>query len=257
MLAKERHAAITELVKTNHIVFIGELAKRFDTSLETARRDLETLQDQGIVRRIHGGAVLSDTYPPSALTAQEENSYPQKKAIGRTAASLVSDGDTIFLAIGSTIREMAFYLKNKKELTVITNSILVINELINTDVKVIVLGGVLNNNEEMIYSYSTEQMLEQYYVDKAFFSCGGIFQNNITDYGETLDRYKLAQHSKKMILLADSRKFGRTAKIKSCSFDIVDTVVVDTEINSQYLDYLQHQKINILLASTDEQENIT
>ncbi len=252
MLIKERHAAIIDLLKTNNIVIIGELAKRFDISLETARRDLEALQDQGLVRRIHGGAVLADNCTASSLSPRK-NSYPQKQAIGEKAASLVHDGDTIFLAIGSTVHEMALHLKDKKELTVITNSILVINELINTDVKVIVLGGVLNNNEQMIYSYTTEQMLEQYYVDKAFFSCGGIFQENITDYGDTLDRFKLSRHSKKMVLLVDSEKFGRTARNRSCSLDIIDTLVVDSDITDEHLNYLKQHNINTILASVKEQ----
>lgn len=248
MLIKERHAAIVELLKANNLVIIGDLAKRFDISLETARRDLEALQDQGIVRRIHGGAVLADSY---TSTGPLKNSYPQKQAIGKKAASLVHEGDTIFLAIGSTVHELAINLKDRKELTVITNSILVINELINTNVKVIVLGGDLNNNEQMIYSYTTEQMMEQYFVDKAFFSCGGIYEDNITDYGDTLDRFKLAKHSKKMFLLVDSEKFGRTARNRSCSLDIIDTLIVDSDITKENLDFLKQHKVHTLLAPFD------
>ncbi len=155
MTMKERHTAILDLAKTNNIVFIGELAQLFDISLETARRDLEALQDEGYVRRIHGGAVLSDTFPSAPLSLEGKSRHQYKSAIGRIASSLVNDGDTIFLAEGSTVREMASFLKTKNELTVITNSILVVNELINTDIKVIILGGLLIRNEEMIYSHDT------------------------------------------------------------------------------------------------------
>lgn len=251
MTMKERHSAILDLAKTNNIVFIGELAQLFDISLETARRDLEALQDEGYVRRIHGGAVLSDTFPSTPLSLAENNGQQHKSCIGRIASSLVNDGDTIFLAEGSTVQEMSSFLKTKKELTVITNSILVVNELINTDIKVIILGGLLIPNEEMVYSHATEKMLEQYYVDKTFFSCGGISACDITDYGDALDRYSLAKHSRKMILLADSDKFGRTAKFKTCDFETIDTLVVDDQIDSSYLDLLKNQNVNVIMAQTN------
>lgn len=248
MLARERQAAITELVKINNIVLIGQIAKEFGVSLETARRDLEALQDQGVVKRIHGGAILSDMSTVAAPSQPTPSSYSGKKAIGIQAASLIKEGETIFLDTGTTTLEVAHHLKSMRELTVITNSITIINELINTNIKVIVLGGTLKNDEQMIYSYATEQMFSQYFVDKAFFSCGGVSDNGVTDYGETLDRYNIARHSKNTILLADSGKFGRTAKIKACDLDVVDILIVDDNIDRKYVDKLKKKKVQVILA---------
>lgn len=259
MLARERHAAIEERVRANNIILIGEISNLFGVSLETARRDLETLQDQGIVKRIHGGAVLASMPKPGKRSNPVKNSsYSEKKAIGIAAAALVNHGETIFLGNGTTAREMAHNLKNLKDLTVLTNSIMVVNELINSNVKLIILGGVLKNDEQIIYCHTTEQMLENYYMDKAFFSCGGITDKGVTDYGDVLDRMKMAEHSQEMILLVDSGKFGRNAKFKVCDIDVLDKVVVDANINPQHLARLHKQNVEVVLApipaQADEEE---
>ena len=250
MLARDRHAAIENLVRANNIILIGEIANKFDVSLETARRDLETLQDMGIVRRIHGGAVLVSASGPSSANNPHtnNNSYSEKKGIGFHAASLVGHGETLFLGNGTTVLEMAHHLKSLKDLTVITNSIMIVNALINSDVKLIVLGGTLKNNEQIIYSHDTEQAFEKYYVDKAFFSCGGISDKGVTDYGDVLDRNRLAEHTQEMILLADSGKFGRNAKVKVCNTSILDKVIVDSNVDPKHLVKLYKQGIEVILV---------
>lgn len=250
MLARERHAAIEELVRANNIILIGEIANMFDVSLETARRDLETLQDQGVVRRIHGGAVLVTASKEAGTSSPARNSsYSEKKAIGVKAASLVNHGETIFLGNGTTVLEMARNLKSLKDLTVVTNSIMVINALISSSVNLIVLGGNLKNNEQIICSSVTMQSFENYYVDKAFFGCGGITGNCVTDYGgDILNRHTLAEHTQEMVLLADSGKFGRYAKYKVCDVDLLDKVVVDTNIDPQHLANLQRLGVEVLLS---------
>lgn len=259
MLARERHAAIEELVRANNIILIGEISNMFDVSLETARRDLETLQDQGVVRRIHGGAVLVTASKETGPSSHTRNSsYSEKKAIGLKAASLVNHGETIFLGNGTTVLEMARNLKSLKDLTVVTNSIMVVNALINSNVNLIILGGKLKNNEQIICSSVTMQSFENYYVDKAFFSCGGITGNCVTDYGDNgdiLNRHLLAEHTQEMILLADSGKFGRYAKYKVFNVDLLDKVVVDTNIDPQHLSNLHDLGVEVLLSPVLAQTN--
>lgn len=257
MLARERHAAIEELVRANNIILIGEIANMFDVSLETARRDLETLQDQGVVRRIHGGAVLVTPSKEASISSHARNSsYSEKKAIGVKAASLVNHGETIFLGNGTTVLEMARNLKCLKDLTVVTNSIMVVNALINSNVNLIILGGNLKNNEQIICSSVTMQSFENYYVDKAFFSCGGITGNCVTDYGDILNRHMLAEHTQEMVLLADSGKFGRYAKYKVFNADLLDKVVVDTNIDPKHLSSLHELGVEVLLSPVLAQAGI-
>ena len=248
MQAGERHETIINLVKENNIILIGEISNTFGVSLETARRDLEALQDMGIVKRIHGGAV----YVGEGSGTDVIDSYLEKKSIGICAAKHVNNGDTLFIDVGSTTLELARNLKSFKELTVITNSLPVINELVNTDVHVIVLGGELRSNEQFIYNNTTEQMISNYFVDKAFFSCGGLrFDDGITDYGAVISRANIRHQSKEMILLADSSKFGHNANIKACSLDIIDRIIVDSNISSSDLSRLRKYNFAIDIADTD------
>ena len=153
---------------------------------------------------------------------------------------------------------MARNLKSLKDLTVVTNSIMVVNALINSNVNLIILGGKLKNNEQIICSSVTMQSFENYYVDKAFFSCGGITGNCVTDYGDNgdiLNRHLLAEHTQEMILLADSGKFGRYSKYKVFNVDLLDKVVVDTNIDPQHLSNLHDLGVEVLLSPVLAQTN--
>jgi len=255
MTAKERHSRILEILKENNVIRIREIAEAFDVSQETARRDLETLQEQNLVKRIHGGAILvsNGRGENSLYSSNASLSHAEKVAIGKKAATLVKNGETILLDTGSTVLEMARNLKKHKNLTVITSSLAVVDELIRTDVNIIMLGGDVKNDEQCVYSQDTEMMFDRYFVDKAFFSCGGItFTDGITDYGEILNRHKIAAHSAETILIADSGKFGRNARYKACPLELIDKIVVDNRISEQQLSELTKYNIEVILADVDE-----
>ena len=135
MLARERHEIIIETLKNTHIIKITDIVKRFDVSNETARRDLEALQNQKLVKRIYGGAVL--TAPPSAeqYISRPMISQREKSAIGRACAAMINDGDTILIDTGTTMLEVARNL-NHFNITVITNSLPIINELASSNATV-------------------------------------------------------------------------------------------------------------------------
>ncbi|MBR4120159.1 MAG: DeoR/GlpR transcriptional regulator [Spirochaetales bacterium] len=240
MLAQERYAAIMKMIRETNIVKIGDIATKLKVSNETARRDLETLQDQKLLKRVHGGAVLIDPITdsePSQLTFSKAGiSIEEKAAIGRAAAEMVRNGETIFLDIGSTTLQIARNLKMRSNLTVITNSIDIINELAGTNVDVIVLGGKLAKDDLHISSPITETMFEYYNVDRSFISCGGISRNgDITDYSDLLlNRKVVRDHSNRLILVADSGKFGKKAMIKACDIKMMDTVITDTNLSEEY-----------------------
>lgn len=253
MLAKDRHAAILNILHENNLIRIGEIAREFDVSQETARRDLEILQEQNLVKRIHGGAILNNgRYGAPPGDAGKGYIQAEKIAIGKKAAGLVRNGETIFLDIGTTVLEMARNLKNHHDLTVITYSLTVVSELMNTKNNIIMLGGEVRGDEQFVYSTDTEQMFDRFFVDKAFFSCGGItFKDGVTDYGVTMNRVNLASHASEMVLLADSGKFGRNARYKTCPLEIINTVVVDGNMDEQNLAELNSLGKRVIIAQVD------
>lgn len=240
MQARDRHAFILEVLGENNMIRINEIARTCDVSQETARRDLEILQEQGLVKRIHGGAIMNMSPRSAASTETVCFNQEEKMAIGRLAATTVHNGETIFLDTGTTVLELARNLKRHHGLTVITYSIAVLNELLNSNCRIIMLGGEVRSDEQFVYSQETEQMFSRYFVERAFFSCGGItFRDGITDYGPTINRESLAAHSTEMILLADSNKFNKNAQYKSCELDLVDTFIIDSRIDEQTFGKLQ------------------
>lgn len=253
MIAQERYAAILMMIRETNIVKIGDIAEKLKVSNETARRDLETLQDQGLLKRVHGGAVLTDPLidvNSSVISLKPEISYQEKAAIGKVAASIIRNGETIFLDIGMTTLQIARNIKSLKDLTVITTSLNIINELAGSSVNVIILGGKLIKDDLHIAAPFTEEIFSRYYIDRAFIGCGGLTMNgDITDYSDlTLRREIVKNHSDKMILTADSGKFGKKALFKVCNLDLLDTVITDENIPSEYRELILQKNLELIQA---------
>ncbi len=254
MLAKDRHNAIIEILQSNGIIRISDIASRFDVSLETARRDLINLQDRGLVLRVNGGAVLNYEQKKSSLNRMY-NSFAEKDAVAREAAKLVHDGETIFLDAGTTVQMMARNLKTHHYLTVITYSLLVLEELQNTDNEVIMLGGTLKKDEHLFYGNDTEKMLRGYFVNKAFISCMGVnFTDGITDLEDLVNRDVLKQHSNHLVLLADSSKWGARSKIYIGPVNMIDTFIVDSHLDIHMISELSSMDKEVLVAQVNESD---
>ena len=128
--APERQQRLLRFIEQQQRITVNQIVEHFDVSLATARRDLETLADQGKVQRVHGGAIAVRQAPPEPPVMQRAAEQSSEKArIGQAAADLIGDGETIFLSSGTTVLEVARRLRGKRDLTVITNSLLVVNEL--------------------------------------------------------------------------------------------------------------------------------
>jgi DeoR family fructose operon transcriptional repressor len=252
MTANERLQAICGILKEKNIIRVSEIVHTFNVSIETARRDLISLQDSGLATRINGGAVMVHKSSPKRDLTQT-TSFAEKNAIAKAAADMVHNGETVFLDGGITLQLMARNLKEHRFLIVITHSLMVLEELRDTDNEVIVLGGKLHDEEQILLSTDTEAMLDRYFVDKAFFSCMGItFQDGLTDLPEIINRSFLANHTEQMILLADSTKWGYRSRVKSGSLDMVDIFVVDDHIPKEMLSKLQTMGKNVVVAPTKD-----
>lgn len=258
MLAKERQDKILSIIQTQNSIRIADIIRDFRVSHETARRDLDTLQDQNLIKRVHGGAVLADDAPilntiPESTSKSTKSSMAERVAIGKAAAAMIKDGETVFLSVGLTVQQVAKALRKRKGITVLTNSVLVLNELLNTDIQVYVLGGSVNNSENNIEGDLALQTLSNFYVDISFISAGGISQDmGISDY--SLEVAKLNRHiierSKKSVLLAHSKKFGKTCLSIVCPLNDVQTVITDSTLSESDRDYILENDIELILANT-------
>lgn len=255
MLPLERHKIILDLLSKNKIVKVGELVEIFDVSTETIRRDLEELEASNKLERIYGGAV-------PIITSSEEPAYNvraisnpgHKECIGKLAAEFIEDRDTIILDIGTTCLEIAKNIKNKN-ITVLTTSLPITNELANTNVRLYCLGGLVRPNELSMSGGITEYVLNQFHVDKAFIGAGGISLNDgISDYNieEAQIRRQCMTRAQKVFLVSDYSKFGINSFAHVASLDAVDTLITDWDANEDILNKIKKLNIDVVVAKKPE-----
>jgi len=172
----ERQKQILALLTRQRRLSVAEIVAQFAISEATARRDLESLASQGKAERVHGGVIAVEQAPPELPILEREGEHTDEKTrIGLSAANLVADKETVFLGSGTTVLEVARNLRNRKNLTVITNSLPVLNALAGAEgITVISLGGMLRDSEMSFIGHITEQALSEVRADKVIIGTRGV-----------------------------------------------------------------------------------
>ena len=248
----ERRGQIAELINQKKTVTNAELMERFDISIETVRRDLDHLEQQGVLRKVYGGAVANVSLNSEPEYASRlKNHHEEKSAIAREAAKLIRPGDTIFLGVGTTVQAMVQYMKNIGPLTVFTNALRTAVELMEIpECTVILPGGQLRAKELTLSGFPAEENLLNFNVDKAFIGIGGITEEGITDFhiGEARLHRQLVLNARKAIALTDSTKLGVRAMNNVCTLEQIDFVVTDRGADKQVLKLLKKAGAKIIVA---------
>ena len=232
MLAAERRNLILEKVHENKKVIVSELSKKFDVSEETIRRDLDKLEEDGHVIKSYGGAILNEKGSIDLPFNIRWKANPQgKQKIAECISQEIEDGDHIILDASTTAVFIAKNSKQKRHLTVITNSIEILLEL--SDVSgwdIIATGGLLKAGSMSLLGKRAADGISSYHVDKVFFSCKGIdMEQGVTDGNDETAGIKqnMIAAADRVYLAVDSTKFGKTALSKICSLSKVDVIVTD------------------------------
>ncbi len=234
MFALERQKKILEILEREGSVSVNKLSSAFDVTEETVRRDLEKLEKQDCLKRTHGGAVPvtdSSTHEAS-LEKRKLINVEAKQAMAKVAVRFVSEGDTIFLDASTTTFFMAKEIKQMKNITVITNSLRVVNELCGIEgIKVISVGGVVSHNQSFVGSLAERSIEENFFASKMFFSSkgitaeGGVLESN---EGECGIKKKMMKNAGRKYYLCDRSKMGGIGFVKLAAFDEIDCVITDT-----------------------------
>jgi DeoR family fructose operon transcriptional repressor len=235
-LKEERQHLIIQWVKEENRVTVAKMATTFSVTPETIRRDLTELEEQELLTRVHGGAVLYRKLEKEQVFLQKlDINRTEKEQIALEATSRIEDGDTIAIDVGTTTIHMADFIHNVQNLTVVTNSIAAadrFNQAIEEKRmtgKVIMLGGLTNPAQSSVSGSMTLEWLSRMHMDKAFISCGGMVADTIFDYDldESLVSAKMMACSKKNILLADSSKMGVPSFFSFAQAKHFDEVISD------------------------------
>ena len=244
MLALERRNLILEKLQADKRVVVSELSQLYNVSEETIRRDLDKLEKEGLAIKSYGGAVINeDISIDLPFNVRKNQNVSGKQRMAEIAASLVNDGDHIFLDASTTAVFVAKALKEKERLTVITNSMEILLEL--SDVSgwnIISTGGVMKEGYLAFLGSKTDESIRSYYVDKVIFSCKaldrewGVMESQ-ESFGSTKRAMMSSGHEK--ILVVDSSKFDQTAFSVAGSLKDVDIVVTDTKPADRWRIYFE------------------
>lgn len=252
MLPQERYRKLMEYLQENGIIKMDTLMDMFDISIETARRDLNHLEKEGLIKKIYGGATLVEKVTREPANAERlASNINEKEAIGRKCAEFIEDGDSIMLEVGTTVLQIAKAVKEKKNLTVITNSLPVVQELIDTDFQLYIIGGRIRHDEGAISGAVSMFEMSSFHINKAFIGAGGItLKNGISDFDieESLVRRKIIEQSGEVFLAADSSKFGRDVLARIAPLDSVDLIITDDKIKPSLLSEFEEAGVNVVLA---------
>ncbi len=253
MKPDERREKMTSLVREATRITVDELAFRLDTSRETVRRDLTLLSEQGLLRKVHGGAVHMQTALESPLGDRRATARAEKIAIGNTAAQLFSDGDSLLIDAGSTTAYFAEALKEAGNFTVITNSTVVASELGSASKgEVYLLGGKYFGDGNEVLGPLVVEQIHRLHADHAVLTIGAVDQaGKFMDFNaeEAYIARAMIASARQVTVLADSTKLGRHALFQVCKADQVHRLVTDKEPDETVSNALRAAGVEILIAS--------
>lgn len=250
----ERGKKILGLLKSSNVVSVAELSKETGVSIITVRRDLNELAEKNLITRTYGGAVLTkfNGVEPPVITRSQL--YAMEKAqIGKAAAELVNEGDTVFLSGGTTTEEVAKNLRFRNNLTVITSAINIVNVFVNfPNINVIVPGGTLIHDHLTLVGHIAKKALTYLRADLAIMGVSAIdVDEGITS--ETLIDAETDQaiidFAPEVIVVADSSKFGLRKSAVVASIDQIQHVVTDKGISLSEVKAMQSKGVKVIIAS--------
>ncbi|WP_146553489.1 DeoR/GlpR family DNA-binding transcription regulator [Rummeliibacillus sp. SL167] len=248
---EERKVLLLEMLQLQGKIKVTDAEKMLKVSGETIRRDMDRLEKEGFLTRVYGGAITSKDKIEKTFHQKQLMNIEEKRSICKKAASLIEEGDVIFIGHGTTAYELLNYV-TVKNVTVITNSFPIVNLFGNAfKGNFIFLGGEYNQRQEFSSGPFALQMLEQLRADKAFVPAGGITKKDgITDYdipGAMICR-KMIERADNTILIADNSKIGVSSFVKICNVQDISIMVTDSPCSTQWNEYLRVNNIELLIA---------
>ena len=234
MLENERHDQIIKMLGEENAVAVSDMAGKLFVSEATIRRDLTAMEKTGVIRRVHGGAILvKQSNRDVPLYLRENVNAQAKDTIARKAAGLIKENDVILLDASTTAFALIPYLRASDNLIVITNGIKAALELGKMHIKTLCTGGTMIDNSFSLVGHHAEGMIESICADIMFFSCLGVSAAgmiNDTSIEEARLRQTMFKHAKRKVLLCDSSKFGKEYFYNLGSLSAVDAVISEVPL---------------------------
>ena len=256
LLTAEREERILQLLRGARVMTVAALSRALEVSEATIRRDLQSMDERSLLTRVRGGASLNPLTRVEPLFADKEGkNTDEKQHIGRAALQLVDDHDTIYLDGGSTILAFAQMLSERRGLTIVTNSLMAAASLMNSDHRLILVGGEFRTLSRTLVGPLTLPIISTLNVDKAFMGTIGLTIPDgmtTTDPGEAFTKEQIMRRANQVILLADHTKLGVPSFARSGDISDIDILVTDA-IDEQLSTELENCGVRVIVADPNHE----
>jgi Transcriptional regulators of sugar metabolism len=244
MIASERRRFILETLSNRGVISLKDTAKELGVAEITVRRDFEKLEHEGKLKRVQGGATSLEDPDGAELTMSTKlpKNMSEKELVASAAAALVKEGESVFIDGGTTMIPLASLL-TRKNIRIITYNTMVLRKIANPPAaQIIMIGGEYLPHYNMNLGPMAQDMLKQFYFDRAFFGCSGIDIEQQMVYSTepgSLNMKRVAMENAKCNhLLVDSSKFSKRGFLKLCDMDRFDSIVTNPfEYDGEFPDY--------------------
>lgn len=260
MIPVERRQQILNYLQQHGVAKSSTLIELFDSSEATIRRDMEWLERHNMIERTHGGAILIQSMQQEAIyNASASVNQREKKWIAQTAVNFIEKGDMVFINNGTTTTEVMIAIHNRPELqniTVVTNNVSAAMAVQDTELKIILLGGLFRPRSTSIVGNFATHNLRQVYANKAILGMDGVANrfgctSPISEEAE-ISRLMIDQCLGQTIIVADHSKWGKVAQYYIASIDELDIFVSDNGLPQEALESLEGNDIQVVLAGPDQ-----
>lgn len=256
-----RQAEIMNLLQETGRVSVEELAVRFGVTHQTIRRDLNELCQIHHLTRVHGGAMIASSVANLAYDARKLVAQPVKRLIGEAAARLIPDNSSLLVNIGTTTEEVARALSQHSGLLVITNSLNVATELYRfPGVELIIAGGTVRRSDGGIVGAPTVEHIRQFRADLAVIGTSAIDPDGTLldfDSREVQVSRTIIECARKVMLVADSSKFGRSAPVRIAHLSDVNILVTDRLRTPESMELCERLGIEVVQTASEEDAEVT
>ena len=257
MTTHERRQSLLDILRKQPGLRVPELAAVLRVSEGTVRNDLNALEEQGLLMRVHGGAVLNQQYQfqNNSFVRRHQENAAAKLAIAREAAVLVNDGDSVLMDASSTAYYFAKALSERRHLRVMTNGFEVARELAqNSSNTVILIGGVVNNESSSVTGLLSEKIIEELHIQKAFLSCSGFsLERGMTEVhlAEAQLKRKVIESSQQLYALVDSTKFGKEDLTSFARPEKIRCLFTDSHLSPAWAEQLKQAGIEFTICEEE------
>ncbi|EHM47375.1 transcriptional regulator, DeoR family [Yokenella regensburgei ATCC 43003] len=249
--AKDRIQAIKQMVANDKKVVVSNLSSIFQVTEETIRRDLEKLEDEGFLTRTYGGAVLNNTVLSENIHfyKRAKSFYEEKQTIARNALPLIKNKTTMAADSSSTAMELLKLLKERGDLTLLTNSAEAFHELALSEINVVSTGGELNKSTLSLQGRITKEIISRYHVDIMVMSCKGLDRDSgALDSNEAEAEIKktMIAQATEVALLVDHSKFDRKAFVQLIDLSHINYIITNKAPSAEWIAYCKNNSIQLI-----------